>query len=109
MVSTRMTPPATESPPHKERRQKRIPICSRSRATSPKRSGMAWRQNHYSARMAGQHILEGQQQQPFFFVDGAAADDDRPGSRLLERRAQAGNDGRRSRGLNVIFQISGDT
>ena len=39
MVSTRKTPPAIGSPLHKERRQKRMPSCSSSCATSPNRSG----------------------------------------------------------------------
>jgi hypothetical protein len=67
MVSARMTP------------QRRV-AAETARADShllesrdsAKTLGMAWRQNR-TARGWLASILEGQQQQPFFFVDGAAA------------------------------------
>ena len=84
MVSTRKTPPAMASPLHNERRQKRMPSCSSSCATSPKRSGRRGARIITARGWLASTFSKGAQQQPFFAFHRAAADHDRPGAGSAE-------------------------
>src|SRR5579863_6442415 len=68
---------------------------------------MTRRQDQGSARMTGQNIHKGLQQNRFFAIDCATTNNHRADISLLEHRSQAGDDRRRRGRRRIKFQVAG--